>query len=123
MSKCSEPNSLHSDVGSCKHGRGRSRDGQSRKSINEIVRKKGYEGKRKVLREERNEAKDVEQRRLGGREFQRVGAAKEKERRPEQEFIFGIDRKRALEDLSRLVGLYGWRRSFRYEGELKARVL
>ena len=91
--------------------------------LNQIVGKKGYGGKRKVLREERNEAKDVEQRRLRGREFQRVGAAKEKERRPEQEFIFGIDRKRAFEDLSRLVGLYGWRRSFRYEGEWKARVL
>ena len=76
--------------------------------LNQIV---SYGGKRKVLREERNEIRDVEQRRLSGREFQRVGAAKENERRPEQEFILGIDRKRPLEDLSRLAGLYGWRRS------------
>ena len=36
--------------------------------------------------------------------FQRVGAQKEKERRPEQEFILGIERRLLEQDLNGLEG-------------------
>ena len=41
-----------------------------------------YGGKRWVFRDERNDCRVAAERRLKGREFQIVGAAKEKERRP-----------------------------------------
>ena len=52
-------------------------------------------------------------RRESGSKFQIVGAEKEKDLRPMALLMLGTSGKFLLEDLSVLVGLYGWRRSRR----------
>ena len=66
-------------------------------------------GKRKVLSAERKERRVGDRRSGRGREFQSEGAAKEKERRPEQVFMRGTVRRAVLEDLSVRGGLW-WTR-------------
>ena len=73
-------------------------------------------GNKCVLRPERNKGRVGQVRKDKGREFQTVGAAKEKERRPLAERISGTVRRCLMTLLRFLVGLYGVRRSERYKG-------
>ena len=57
------------------------------------------------MREARKEERLGERRRSRGREFHKVGAAKENERRPEQDFMKGIERSEASVDLRLRAGL------------------
>ena len=57
------------------------------------------------MRAARKEERLGERRRSRRREFHKVGAAKENERRPEQDFTKGIERSEASEDLRLRAGL------------------
>ena len=57
------------------------------------------------MSKERKEESVGESLMLCGREFQSDGAEKEKERRPEQDFMTGIDKRWASDDLKRLEGV------------------
>ena len=50
----------------------------------------GYGGKKRVLRRERNVVKEVDERILGGRELQRVGASeREREHKKQEQWRYG----------------------------------
>jgi len=60
----------------------------------------------------------VHDRRERGREFQIVGAAKKKERRPAEDLMDGTVSKSLSDERSVRDGLYGTNRECKYEGDL-----
>src|SRR5215469_2780734 len=100
-------------------GRGLSRDGQGRfpKSQSAERRIRGREEKlRRIQKRFKTRSKGSKSSRTanmkrqrvpesGCSERERVGAAKEKERRPEHEFILGIERRLVFEDLNGRAGV------------------
>ena len=66
-----------------------------------------YGGNKCVLRAERNRGKEGHERKDRGSEFQTVGAAKEKERRPLADVILGNFKRCLSADLRFRVGLCG----------------
>jgi hypothetical protein len=75
------------------------------KSNKQLKIKRHYGGKRNVLREARKDNRVGERRTCRGREFQREGAEKEKERRAEEVFRKGTESREELEDLSIREGI------------------
>ena len=68
---------------------------------------KSYGGKRWVLRRDRNTSRLGDSRIFKGREFQTVGAAKEKGRRPISDFTLGILSNFWVADLREYEGVSG----------------
>ena len=57
------------------------------------------------MSKEQKEESVVESLMISEKEFQSDGAEKEKDRRPEQDFMTGIDKRRASDDLKQLEGV------------------
>ena len=72
-----------------------------------------YGGKRWVLRRERKRSRLGEEQSDSGKEFQTVGAEKEKDRRPISDLIAGILSSCCVDDLRARVAMAGCRSSSR----------
>lgn len=78
---------------------------------------RAYGGKRCVFRLAQNDCRLVVERREKGREFQTVGAANEKDRRPEDDLSGGTVNKSLSAERRWRAGVYGTSKVVRYDGD------